>query len=121
MSESNLKLQLPKSWPSKTRSAMVHIVSLVKYARARNLPGDPAARNDLAMLTVAPAALRFVVVAVALYAEPDAKSTEIVGKVVHIAERRENDLIRRQTARQMPTMGPRGHRRADLAPRVAFG
>jgi len=32
MSESALKLQLPKSWPATARSAMLHVISLAKYA-----------------------------------------------------------------------------------------
>ena len=32
MSKSNLKVNLPKSWPAVVRSAMLHIVSLAQYA-----------------------------------------------------------------------------------------
>ena len=32
MSNSALKLTLPKSWPTVARSAMLHVVSLAKYA-----------------------------------------------------------------------------------------
>ena len=32
MSETALKLQLPKSWPGTVRSATLHVISLAKYA-----------------------------------------------------------------------------------------
>src|SRR5262249_33225649 len=32
MSNTTLTIQLPKSWPAKVRSAMLHVVSLAKYA-----------------------------------------------------------------------------------------
>ena len=32
MSETALELRLPKSWPATVRSAMLHVISLAKYA-----------------------------------------------------------------------------------------
>ena len=38
------------------------------------------------MLPTAPAAIRFLIIALAFYAEADAKRHELIGKVVHIAD-----------------------------------
>lgn len=43
MSKLALKIHLPKSWPAKVCSAMLHVVSLAKYAAVytRSWAADP--------------------------------------------------------------------------------
>src|SRR5882762_4421278 len=45
MSKSALKIQLPKSWPATVRSAMLHVVSLAKYAAVHTRSWAAASSN----------------------------------------------------------------------------